>query len=164
MLNLNNRENAMNMAKAIETVYSYFGTKTFTKSQYDLMRDDCASIKKWDNKTRQNYYQSVQPTLQTLVKANVILIVKVENYKKAYFEGYWGKKEWISADDYSEAMELFAKNDDNVVINTMLEKMENEIQCMDCVRHYYKLNYYSLKEYIEAEMPWLVDILSNGEI
>lgn len=164
MLNLRNRENAMNMAKAIETVYNYFGTKIFTNAQYNSMRDDCASVQKWDRRTRKNYYQSVQPTLQTLVNANVIFVAKVENYKKAYFETHWGEREWIPADEYSEAMELFVKNDDNVVINTMREKMEEEIQCMDCVRHYYKLKYYSLKEYIEAEMPWLVVILSNGEI
>lgn len=164
MLNLSNRENAMNMAKAIETVYNRFGTKTFTNSQYDSMRDDCASIKKWDRRTRQNRYQSIQPTLRTLVKANVIFVAKVENYKKAYLEDRWGCKEWIPADEYSKAMKLFEENDDNVVINTLREKMEDEIQCMDCVRHYYKLKYYSLKEYIEAEMPWLVDTLSNGEI
>ena len=165
MLNLCNRENAMNMAKAIETVYNHFGTKIFTRSQYDSMRDGCESIKVYNDNTPQRYYyQSVQPTLQTLVKANVIFVTKVENYQKAYFENRWGDKEWISADEYSKAMKLFAENDDNVVINAMRDKMEDEINCMDCVRHHYKLKYHSLKEYIEAEMPWLVDVLSGGEI
>ena len=161
MLNITNETNAQMMAQAITAIEKEFNNRPFTRAEYDQFRDSCPTHTVYGRWGRSRE-RSVQPTLQTLVDAKIVLVVDVEEFEKHYIEDGWNNKKCIASWEYDEMKDLLCKASSSTLSNLLAAELDNKIQSFECQRYFYKLNYHNLGDYIRAEMPWIAKMLIGG--
>ncbi len=158
---LSNEKDDQLMDKSIAAVDKKFSNRPFTRSEYDKFRDALPTHTVYGRWGRR-HERSVQPTLQTLVDANIVLIVDVEEFKKYYIEDGWNEKKWIAAWEYEEIKDLLYRASSSTLSNMLESELNDKIESFECKRYFYKLNYHNLGDYIRAEMPWITKLLIDG--
>jgi hypothetical protein len=161
MLNINSASNAQSIINAIAAIENEFGNRSFTRAQYESFRDTCPTVEKYNRRGRR-YTQSVQPALQTLVDAKIIIVIDVEEFERVYVEDKWGDKEFIPSADYKQVENILRDLSSNSLGEMLLDELHANVDSIDCKRYFYKLNYRNLGDYIRAEMPWITKALIGG--
>ena len=161
MLNITNETNAQLMAQAIAAIDQQFNNRPFTRAEYDKFRDTCPTHTVYGRWGRSRE-RSVQPTLQTLVDAKIVLVVDVEEFEKYFIQDSWGDKEWVASWEYDEIKDLLRRASSSTLCNMLEAELDSNIESFECKRYFYKLNYRNLGDYIRAEMPWIAKMLIGG--
>ena len=162
MLNINSASNAQSIINAIAAIEKEFGNRSFTRAQYESFRDTCPTVEVYSNRRGRYRTQSAQPALQTLVDAKVIIVIDVEEFDRTYIEDRWGDKEFIPTADYKEMVSMLENFPSDTLGEMLLENLNDSVDCIECKRYFYKLNYHNLGDYIRAEMPWITKALIGG--
>ena len=154
MLNISNPEAAARYDRYIKALYEEFGSRLFTRKEFDEWR------KKLIPSIR-NYHRHRVPCLETFLDSHIIHVENKENFSRAYVTDRWYDREFINTAELKKLREFIENCTSETLSEYLTEALDDNVHEMDCVRHYYKIDCTCLADYLRQQQSFLVDLVGG---
>lgn len=154
MLNISNPDTAARYDKYIKALHKEFGSRLFTRKEFDAWRE---------NLTRHvgGIYRLRVPCLDTFLDSHIIHVESKENFSRAYVIDRWHDREFINTAELKKLREAIESCANEILVECLSEAIDDNVQEMDCVRHYYKIDCTCLADYLRQQQSFLVDLVGG---
>lgn len=155
MINISNPADATRYDKYIKALHDEFGSRLFTRKEFEEWR------MKFAVRTPYGKYRSKTPCLETFLNSHIIHVENKENFSRAYVTDRWNDKEFINTVELKKLREAIKGCANEILVEYLSEVIEDNVQEMDCVRHYYKIDCTCLADYLRQQQSFLVDLVGG---
>lgn len=154
MLNISNPEAAARYDKYIKALYEEFGSRLFTRKEFETWRENLA------RHVGRRYNLRI-PCLDTFLTSHIIHVENKENFSRAYVTDRWYDKEFINTAELKKLRELIENCTSETLAKYLTEALDDNVNEMECVRHYYKIDCTCLADYLRQQQSFLVDLVGG---
>lgn len=154
MLNISNPEAAARYDKYIKALHEEFGSRLFTRKEFDAWRENLTYHVG-------RYCRFKVPCLDTFLTSHIIHVENKENFSRAYVTDRWRDREFINAAELKKLREFIENCASETLAEYLTETLDDNVQEMDCVRHYYKIDCTCLADYLRQQQSFLVDLVGG---